>query len=101
MTSTQPRIQSGRFTTFGHSAPTIALPAHRYPSEMPFQRTEPYSRPNWLHRNPVKLLSRRHETPVRNAMAARGVTDLGDTKSDMRAVADSISAIQGRLQQGR
>jgi len=102
MTSKQPRTQSGRFTTFGHSAPTFGLPAHRYPSEMPYQRTEkPFSSPEWELREPVKLYARRHETPIRDAMEAAGVTDLRDFKANARMIADSISAIQARLQQRR
>ncbi|WP_091252589.1 hypothetical protein [Arthrobacter sp. ok909] len=62
----QPRTRSGRFSTFGHAAPTVALPAARYPSELPFRRDR------FVHAGPVQLLTRRHRTPVRDALEAAG-----------------------------
>lgn len=91
MTLLQPRTRTGRFSTFGHAAPTVSLPAPRYPSEMPFRRDR------FAHQAPVQLLTRRHLTPVRDAIESAGIEDLHEITDHARALCASIRDIQARL----
>jgi hypothetical protein len=91
MSLLQPRTRTGRFSTFGHAAPTIALPAARYPSELPFRRDR------FTAQAPVRLLTRRHVTPVRDAFEAAGVDDFREIRDEAISLADSIRDIQARL----
>lgn len=91
MTLLQPRTRSGRFSAFGHAAPTVALPAPRYPSELPFRRDR------FSHEVPVQLLTRRHLTPVQDALEAAGVDCLHEIRDEAIALSASIRDIQARL----
>lgn len=93
MTILQPRTRTGRFSTFGHAAPDLSLPAHRYPSELPFRR----DRFAPAQAAPLQLLSRRHTTPVRDALEAAGVDCLTEIANEARALSASIRDIQARL----
>lgn len=91
MSLLQPRTRSGRYSAFGHAAPSVALPAARYPSELPFRRDR------FAPVAPVQLLTRRHVTPVRDALEAAGVHDLSEAKADAKALSASIMDLQARL----
>jgi hypothetical protein len=92
MTLLQPRTRTGRFSTFGHAAPTVALPAARYPSELPFRRDRFASSPA-----PVQLLTRRHLTPIRDAIEAAGLEDLHEVRDRALKLTAELRDIQARL----
>lgn len=93
MSLLQPRTRTGRFSTFGHAAPSVSLPAARYPSELPLRRDRFAS----VDRPAPRLLTRRHLTPIRDAIESAGIHDLHEIRDQALKLAAEIRDIQTRL----